>query len=392
MIDWNEAKPGRKPLGKMGPWVWTVEPVSGCNLKCWHCSARLLPDGEYKYMTKKVWEAMCRIVDEITPRVRMDLGQAGEPTLHPHLLDMLKSGRKLSPTTQFQVYTNGITLLQGKITLEQLFEAGAHIVYIDMYGPVSKFMELAKQSGAEWYRYYQSTSVGSENHRMANTYYGDPEMRLVVLQDTPEDRLRWRKVGRLSTLLNNLDWSVSVPYGLVPLRKPYARGCTIPMRFSSVDHRGNYLFCCLDFMWNSAELMGNVLDGVEGFKRYWFGPLMQSIRRRLFLKDRANIPYCSTCNCAFSKCDWTSLWGGQQAFERVWTEYGWKELFSLDSEEEAKIFAPGWSIIKRNNDNLPSEEEVKKMLEASGRKIINTVEIAKKYENKVCFGLKEEEK
>jgi hypothetical protein len=202
-------------------------------------------------------------------------------------------------------------------------------------------------------------------------------MRLVILQDCPEKRLGWRKVGRLSTFLNHIDWKVAMPNGLVPVRKPYVRKCTLPMRYSSVDYEGNYLFCCIDFTCESAGLMGNVKDGVEGFKKYWFGNLMQSIRKRLAEKDRAGIPYCSRCNCAFSKCDWTRMWP-DGSFEKWWDGSEWCEL---GSDEE--IFKPGWELA--NELQVPTKEEETECLRKSNKLIINSTEVIAK--KKPGFGL-----
>lgn len=394
LVDWNDVKPGGKPLKRMGPWVWAVELVRGCNFKCWHCSARVFPsDGKTRFMKRKTWESVCDVVSQITPHGRLEFGQCGEPTLHPELLDFLRIANERIPTTQIQVYTNGTGLLKGSITFDELFEAGVHSVYVDMYSQVDKFIEMAKATGADWYRYYKSKKVGSENHKMANTYYGDPNMRLIVLQDCPETRLGWRKVGRLSTFLNHIDWDVAIPHGLLPVRKPYKRKCTIPMRFVTMDHRGNYLFCCIDFECEAAGLMGNVRDGVEGFKKYWFGHLMQSIRRRLNKADRAGIPYCSRCNCAFSKCDWTSLWGGDHAFDEMWDGERWVPVPDFDSEEEKAVFADGWEKTKKVQASLPTEEEEAAILASSKKKlIINSKDVVAIKKKKTMKGFFDEVK
>lgn len=75
-----------------------------------------------------------------------------------------------------------------------MFDAGANSVYVDMYGSTERFIELAKQAGVEWYKYDKpQTEASNPEHKMANTFYGDPKMKLVILQDNPEYRLKWRK-------------------------------------------------------------------------------------------------------------------------------------------------------------------------------------------------------
>lgn len=364
----------KKPLGKLAPWVWAIELVQGCNLKCWHCTAPL--HDEIKYMSLETWTQMCKIMNEVTPHRRLELAQGGEPTLHPKLLEFLRIAREITPTTQIQVTTNGLTLLSGKLTFAQIFEAGAHSIYVDMYDTVDKFIELAKTSGAEWYKYDKPKQIASSaNHRMANTYYNDPNMRLIILQDHPEERLKWRKVGRLSTLLNHTDWDKCLPYGLVPVREPYKRKCTMPIRMTVLDYKGNYVFCCVDFWGESANQTGNVSQGVEGFKEFWFGRFMQSIRRHLRVGDRSKIPYCSRCNCAFSKCDWVRMWP-DNAYELYFDKGKWHQLPS--EEKDMEVFADGWNWHKKTTEAMPSIEKETSILLTSDKRIIHSDKVVRK--------------
>jgi hypothetical protein len=84
----------KRPLGKLSPWVWSIEFVRGCNLKCWHCTAKLM---KKKFMTLETWEAMCKVMASMTPYRRLELAQAGEPTLHPHLLECLRIAKRITP-------------------------------------------------------------------------------------------------------------------------------------------------------------------------------------------------------------------------------------------------------------------------------------------------------
>ena len=342
-----------KPLGKRTPWVWAVESVEGCNLSCWHCPARLIKETERQFMSRETWTEMCRVIHVATPRTRLELAQSGEPTLHPHLLELLATARSLTPTTQLQVTTNGLKLMSGEVTYQELFGAGAHTVYVDMYHPVEDHIELARASGVEWYT-YDRKMASSPNHRVANTYYNDSDLKLIILQDNPKKRHEWRKAGRLSTFLNHIDWRASMPYGLVPVREPYARKCNLPQRYATINWRGEYTFCCTDFLGEACGLMGGVYDGPEGFRRYWFSRLMQSIRRRLADKDRAGVPYCSRCNCAFSKCDWTGIWP-DGSFDWWLNGDEWDQLPDRDLDHE--VFADGWEKTRAANEALPSAED-----------------------------------
>jgi organic radical activating enzyme len=363
----------KKPFGKQTPWVWSIELVRGCNLACWHCTARLhTKNDKIKYMSEKTWINMCKIMEEMTPNRRLELAQGGEPTLHPKLLKFLKIAKEIAPSIQIQVTTNGLTLLNKKLTFDDLFNAGANSVYVDTYNSIDKFTEMAKNTEYEWY-HYNDHKIGTENHKIANTYYNDKNMKLIILQGNPENRYKWRKQGRLSTFLNHIEWAVAMPNGLFPVREPYKRRCTMPLRYVSTSFEGDYLFCCIDFWCETAGLIGNVNDGISGFKKFWFGKLMQTIRKQLSLGLRENIPYCSRCNCAFSKCDFTKIWD-PGSYENWFDGENWIDLLPIEKDNE--IFNDGWE--KAKNLKIPSIEKEKEIIENSPQYIINNNNMAAK--------------
>lgn len=364
--------------GKLTPWVWSVELVRGCNLACFHCTARLFGfNSKPVHMSMEDVRHMAKVMAEQTPGKRLEFAQGGEPTLHPQILEVLREVRRISPTTQIQVTTNGLTMIKGQYTFRDFFEAGANSVYVDMYAPRERFIEMAKEAheqnggdanpAASWY-YYNDPKIGSPGHRYANTFYGDTDkMRLIILQDNPHNRIVWRKMGRLSTFLNHLDWKASMPFGLVPVREPYQRKCTLPQRYVSLSYTGHYLFCCIDFECESAGKIGHVSEGSEGFKKYWLGEFMGEIRRRLRTGDRKDIPYCSRCNCAFSKCDWVKIWP-DRAVEEYWD--GEKMVPMPERVARPAIFKEAWEYTDRLQAALPSVEEEKAALEKSKAKLI----------------------
>lgn len=288
-----------KPLGSMSPWVWVIEPTHGCNLSCGHCSCALDEKGKYHFMNEDTWIKTWRIISELTPTCRVDLCLGGEPTLNERLPGFLKIAREISPLSQIQITTNGTMLRKGKINYKQLLEAGANIIYTDMYGPKEKFREMAQSSGYPWYEYYNAP----EGAPSPWTYYG-PEFKIVVLQEQPENWPKSRfRAGLLGTWYNHLDWDAAKRFGLSPVTKPLTRRCNQPFLYVPVDSRGNYLLCCQDNTGETAGTFGSVDRGIKGFKDYWYGKEIQTIRRRLRQKDRAGTSQCSRCCITFSRCD-----------------------------------------------------------------------------------------
>ena len=281
------------------PWAWAIEPVNGCNLKCGHCATRLFPKGRIRFIKEKVWRDMFHVIKEVSPRCRVEMAMAGEPLLHPDMLHFLRIAREISPDSQIQITTNGTMLLAGKYKYKDLFQAGANIIYTDMYGPRDEFRKLANQSGELWYEYHNKPKDAPG----AWTYSG-PDLRLITLMEHPGNWPNKRKhMGRLGTFYNNLDWKAAEEFNLHPVTKPPFRRCNQPSVYSVTNYQGKYLLCCQDLMSETAGMMGEVSSGAPGFLKYWLGEKMQDVRRKLRSKCRVDISECSRCAITFSRCD-----------------------------------------------------------------------------------------
>ena len=325
---WRWEKPPKppkviNPLGPTSPWVWSIEPTHGCNLRCGHCNCRLDPMPKtYHYMDRETWVAAWKIIAALGPTRRIDLALGGEPTLNPNLPEFLTIARRISPLSQIQITTNGTMLRKGVYSYQQLLEAGANIIYTDMYGPREQFRTLAHESGFPFYEYYDPP-VGAPSPW---TYHG-PRLKLIVLQEQPENWPKSRfRAGLLGTWYNNLDWDAAAKFGLKPVTEPPFRRCNQPFLFVTIDSRGRYLLCCQDNTGESAqENFGSVHDGVEGFKRFWYGKRLQRIRMHLREKHRDTASdYCRRCCVTFSRCDFRH-WTDEQV-STVWTGREWRRI------------------------------------------------------------------
>ena len=318
-------KPPKKinPLGPTSPWVWSLEPTHGCNLSCGHCNCALDPlPKTYHFMDEETWTAAWKIIAALAPTRRIDLAVGGEPTLNPGLPKFLSIARRMSPLSQIQITTNGTQLINGKLSYRELLRAGANIIYTDTYGKKERYVELAKASGYPWYDYYNEPEGAP-----SPWFYHGPDLKLIVLQDPPE---RWPKsrfqAGLLGTWYNNLDWEKAKGFGLEPVTEPPTRRCNQPFLYVTIDSRGRYLLCCQDNVGESAqEGFGSVHDGLEGFKRFWYGEKLQRIRKHLREKDRANASdYCRRCCVTFSRCDFRH-WKDEQV-DIFWDGESWQPL------------------------------------------------------------------
>jgi Radical SAM superfamily len=308
-----------KPLGSTSPIVWVVEPYFGCNLRCGHCCAGLIPKADEGPMTAEVWRATWALINAVSPTVRVDIcGVVGEPTLHPQLTEWLQEARRLAPLVQIQITTNGTKLLSGKVQYKALLDAGANIIYTDQYGKPERFQALAAESGYPFYSYYDKPPDAPTPWK----YHG-PRAKFIVLMDQPEDWPESRfRAGLLGNWYGNLDWKEGERFGMKPLEKPLTRRCNQPFLYANVGASGGYLLCCQDGMHRTDGRFGTVLDGRDGFMRFWYGHEMQLVRRRLRLKNRADTDYaCAKCNITFSRCDFKH-WKDQQV-EIWWNGTAW---------------------------------------------------------------------
>ena len=307
--EWKEIvpKPPKriKPLGSTSPNVWTIEPAFGCNLQCAHCCADLIPKAKNFFMTEETWRATFQILNEVSPTVRVDLcGVVGEPTLNPQLTRLLPIARELAPYAQIQITSNGTKFLTGMVTMKGLLDAGANILYIDQYGEHRRFEHLAELSGYPFYQYYSAPSGAPTPWK----YWG-PEMKMIVLMDEPSTWPKSRlKAGLLGNWYGNINWErgeAQKEFGMHPLEQPLIRRCNQPFLFVTVAACGSYLLCCQDGLQVTKGKFGSVMDGVDGFRKFWYGREMQMVRRRLRLKNRADTEYaCMKCNITFSRCDY----------------------------------------------------------------------------------------
>jgi hypothetical protein len=244
------------------------------------------------------------------------------------MIDLLWIARKCAPYAQIQMTTNGTKIASGDLTYKDLFGAGANIIYVDMYAPEKKHVKLAEESGYYWYRYLDAPKDAPG----AWSYHG-PDKRFIVLMQPP---IRWpdrrKSLGRLGTFFNHLDWKAAEPFNLFPVTEPIARGCSQPFKYVSIKVDGSYELCCQDFFAETAEFLGNVSEGVEGFERFWFGEFMQEHRLHLRNKDRAWSPYCSRCNITFSMADWR-MWE-DDALKYYWNGNSW---LPLNTKEKKRV-------------------------------------------------------
>jgi radical SAM protein with 4Fe4S-binding SPASM domain len=301
----NLCENKKRPLGRLNTWAWFVEITRGCNLKCAFCPTRLFPKDEIHFMEKDTWVALLQTIKKLTPHGRLELCNAGEPTLHPNFVEYISIAREICPNLQILTYTNGTQLTNGNLTYRELFAAGLNMVFVDMYAPFNEHRKLAESSGHYWY--HQDHKPNGAPSVFTN--HGNPDIHIIMLAENPYN---WTKAklgrGYLQTYLNDLDWKAAKKFGLEPVVNPPKRRCDIPNKFISVNYDGTFIFCCFDYMRHTTNKFGNIKDGIDGFFKFWLSKYMQDTRMRLYNKDRKSHEYCSKCSFTSIRCD-IPYWG-----------------------------------------------------------------------------------
>jgi hypothetical protein len=166
--------------------------------------------------------------------------------------------------------------------------------------------------------------VTAKDAKNAWTFHNDPDIKFIALSEIPDNwPSRKIKRGGLGTFLNNIDFKVGQKFGMRPTENAPYRRCSQPMKYVQTLYNGEYLMCCQDAL-NTSEVSGNVLEGVDGFMKFWLGEYMQDVRQKLHLKNRSGHPICKQCNIIFSRCD-MKFWK-KDMFNYYWDGKKYKQM------------------------------------------------------------------
>lgn len=313
------CKEPQRPIGKFNPWAWFPEITRGCNLSCWHCPVRIFPEKKFIYMQEETWIKLLQIINMVSPFSRIELGNGGEPSLHPNFSKFMRLAREIVPRSQILVYTNGVGIINGSIKYSDFFENGVNMIFVDMYSSLEIHEKLAEESGYYWF--YQDEKPKNAPNIYQN--HKDPNIKIIMLAENPSHWSKRKSArGAFHTFLNDLDWDVAQKYGVFPVVSPPNRRCDQTTKFVNVNYDGTYGFCCLDFLRHTAGKLGSINGGINEFFQFWVGNYMQDNRRKLYNKDRASHEYCSKCKMITIRGD-ISHWKDPNIFDICWDGKNW---------------------------------------------------------------------
>lgn len=276
------------------PFALQVEPTEGCSLACAFCGiasirengacAETMEHGKnsapYRFMEVDTVKRLAKEVRRLKWNPRWEFAMHGDPTMNPHLHEMIAVTRRILPKAHLQVTTNGSALMTNE-KIQALFDAGLNLLALDDYKH-AKFIPRIRtifQEGPITSKHGDVPVYEYPEQKEGNPHKRQVKPRISIIHDISENDS------------GNHQLTNQGGNSLAALKEPLKRRCAKPFREFSVRWDGNVALCCDD--WKGEYKIGNVLE--LGLDEIWMHPRFEAARRRLYHRDR-NFGPCTGCN------------------------------------------------------------------------------------------------
>lgn len=280
------------------PFAIQIELVEGCNLRCAFCGLngiRGKGDRAEKLASQQTLRAIAKGIADAGwgERLRVEFAMHGEPTLHPHLVQIVAMFRDYLPTTRIVLTSNGVPLTRvmphtNSFVYETeeerfhanaaaLFDAGLTVLAIDEYEGIVLPAVAARtfsHRGVKVYD-YPDDIMGNPHRARASD-----DKTLSVVRNIAE-----QTKGTHSMLNNHA--------GAAGPRNENMQGrrCAKPFREMSFRWDGSVAICCND--WRGEYVVGNInempIQDIWGHERF------SAVRKALYHGLRTTSP-CAGCD------------------------------------------------------------------------------------------------
>ncbi len=286
----RQAGERRKLERRKLPACIAIELTNNCNLRCAKCPT--FESGRAKgYLDPSLYRKLLSDVERAGALVEIALSGAGEPTLHPQVVDFVRAARQLQNVTVIGFATNAVALtpeLSGR-----LLAAGLNRIKLS----------LDTDDRAE---YLRLNRVDAHEQAVANLDYflairkQAPYDCAVTLKVTLYNRdvemanrmkTRWEPLVDQLRITGLHNWA-----GLRGKRKGAARteACEVLWNHVQILWDGQITLCCLDSMEGFFN-MGNIAD--THISEYWrHDQGLTRIRRQHLRGDFSGLEVCARCN------------------------------------------------------------------------------------------------
>lgn len=292
------------------PYSLKPELVRGCTMRCVFCALKhqTWAEESYTYMKQALWEQYCEAVAAWRPKVRIEIANRGEPTLHPKFIPFIRIAREVLPKAQFLVSTNGdlcqkIGLKAFRGWVEEAMEAGVNCFLLDCYTPkrLAEFKELFAGVAGSFF---------DDDTKKAglNPYpYRGPDWKAISIKDAvphkpaeatgaaffkqglkPKENiiLHYHNQGGNAVVTG----AAAQIYNIPVLEKPLTRMCVRPFREMPMWYDGSVPICCDD--WADTHIIGTFPK--QSLPDIW--DAYDEVRRNLVAKNRGAQKPCNKCS------------------------------------------------------------------------------------------------
>lgn len=263
-----------------------IELVEGCQLRCQMCGLngiRELKNNNYKFMELKTLRSLLNQMNQLGWNPRIEFAMHGEPSMHPHLADMVNEVRLVNTGWPLMVTSNGGGFLSSPgpaSRIAHLFTIGLNTLALDDYQNVKIVPKIRAELTIgvlpDFVRVFDYPAGGDD----ANPHKRIPGARLIYVED-----ILHASTGTHSTINNHAG------AGAPPNDKGQGKRCAKPFRELSVRWDGSIAICCND--WRGHYKCGNVVS--DGLAAVWNGDAMGAARTKLYHGERDFGP-CRGCD------------------------------------------------------------------------------------------------
>lgn len=297
----------KRPLIKGLPTAMSIEPTTGCNLRCPECPSGLRsfsrPTG---MLEKSTYE---KIIKESAAHLTyLHLYFQGEPFLHPHFLELVKYADQQRVFTATS--TNAHFLNQK--TVPRILESGLKQLIVSVDGAsqavyehyriggnlervkagIGLLIQERKKAGKQYPQViFQFLVTGKNEHEIADIKEMAKELEVDDLQFKTAQIYNYENGSDL--IPRNLKYSRYLPSGngTWKLKKEIQNKCWRMWQGAVVTWDGDVVPCCFDK--DASHQMGNL--NREKLRGIWMGKSYQVFRKQL-LHDRKQIDICKNCS------------------------------------------------------------------------------------------------
>lgn len=267
------------------PFTVQIELAEGCNVHvpredgtkglCFHCGLNAIRKGpgDYKFMTTDTAAAIASQMAAAKWNSQLLFAMHGEPSMNPHMVEIITIFRKHLPKAYMVMLTNGGGFIR-KGTINAILDAGLNTLAIDDYEGAGLVERIDFNECKYPIKFYPSDKDANPHHRRRG--------KMVVRIDDIKSATKGTH-----SVLNNHAGS-----GLPPTDAYWGKKCAKPFRELGVRWDGTISGCCV--MWRNEVEAGNVLR--ETIDTIWNNAVFGAMRRILITGDRRAIGACAKCD------------------------------------------------------------------------------------------------